>query len=258
MQPANPHLHNAEYPGEGFILKGSANGVLLFHGFTATTLEVRPLAEFIHKQTGATVSAPLLPGHGTSPRDLSTCHYQDWLQAAEDAYAAIRQTSSTVIVGGESMGGLLALYLAAKFPEINSLLLFAPALITPGLLQARLLKWILFGSPKKNLEKPQVGFLPWQGYRINPLNAVVELGKLQSTVRNLLPKVTHPTLIFQGDQDETIDPIGSKIIYKTITSANRQLIDVENCGHCILLDVQYPHIYQTALQFIRQIQPSST
>jgi carboxylesterase len=256
MPSANPYLHNAEYPGDGFILKGSSNGILLFHGFTATVWEVKGLAEFIQNNTGMTVSAPLLPGHGTSPQDLSNCQFQDWLQAAETAYTAMRETSNSVIVGGESMGALLGLYLAAKYPEVKGLLLFAPALVIPGIFQARFLKWLLFGYPKKNLEKPREGFLPWQGYRINPLNAVVELGKLQSAINQLLPNVIQPTLIFQGDRDETIDKNGSKIIYNAISSSSKQLITVENCGHCILLDKQYPHIYQMALQFTQQVQLS--
>jgi carboxylesterase len=254
MPSTNPNLHNPNYEGDAFFLNGSVDGVLLFHGFTATTLEVRPFAEYIHAQTGSTVSVPLLPGHGTSPEDLSTCKYKDWLDAAENAFSALCIKSRTVVIGGESMGGLLALILAARHPEIKGILLFAPALITPGLHEAKILKWFIFGSPKKNLTNLQNGFLPWQGYKINPLKAVVELGKLQSYASNLIPKVTQPTIIFQGKQDETIDPKGSTIIYHSISSSNRQLIEVENCGHCILLDKQYPRIYQLALQFIQQIQ----
>ena len=86
------------------------------------------------------------------------------------------------------MGGLLALYLAAKHPEIAGILLYAPALIIHGLREADLLKWFIFGSSKKNLEGPKNGFLPWQGYRVNPLKAVSELGKLQSFVQKIITR----------------------------------------------------------------------
>jgi carboxylesterase len=258
MPTGNPNLHNPEYDGNSFVLEGSSTGVLLFHGFTATTLEVRGLAEYIHTQAGFTVAAPLLPGHGTSPEDLATRHFQEWLDAAENAFTSLRSTSSTVFVGGESMGGLLALYLAANHPEIVGILLFAPALIIHGLLEAKLLKWFIFGSSKNNLEKPADGFLPWQGYSMNPLQAVSELGKLQSFVRKILIKVSQPAIIFQGDRDETIDPKGINTILQSISSTHKQLIAVENCGHCVLLDVQHPRINQLSLQFIQQVQSTST
>ena len=60
----NPHLE-----GDSFFWEGGEVGILLIHGFTATTAEVRPLAEFLHKN-GYTVAGPLLPGHYTKPDDL--------------------------------------------------------------------------------------------------------------------------------------------------------------------------------------------
>jgi carboxylesterase len=257
MLTANPNLHNPQYEGNSFVFEGSSTGILLFHGFTATTLEVSGLAEFIHTQAGFSVAAPLLPGHGTTPKDLSSRHFQEWLDAADNAYLSLQSISGNIFVGGESMGGLLALYLAAKHPEISGVLLYAPALIIHGLLEANLLQWFIFGSSKKNLDGPKNGFLPWQGYRVNPLKAVSELGKLQSYVRKILSVVRQPAIIFQGDRDETIDPRGSKTILQSISSTSKQLINVENCGHCVLLDVKHPRIYRQSLQFIQKIQTTS-
>jgi carboxylesterase len=207
---------------------------------------------------GYTVEAPLLPGHGTSPEDLAIRHYQEWIDSAENAYISLQENASTIFVGGESMGGLLALHLASKHPEIAGILLFAPALIIRGLREAELFKWFLFGSPKKGLEETKDGFLPWQGYKINPLKAVSELGRLQSFVAKTFPDVIQPAIIFQGDRDETIEPRGSNIILQSISSQDKQLIEVDNCGHCVLLDAQHPRIYQLSLQFIQQIQTTSS
>ncbi|MEI8130927.1 MAG: alpha/beta fold hydrolase [Leptolinea sp.] len=253
MSTVNPNIYNSEYDGRAFNLKGSEDSVLLFHGFTATTLEVRDLAEQIHQQARCTISAPLLPGHGTSPEDLSSRHFQEWLEAAEHSYTILQSRSRTVFVGGESMGGLLALYLAARHPEIIGIMLFAPALITPKLREAQILRWFIYGFPKKDLDDTKKGFLPWQGYRINPLKAVVELGKLQSFVRNLLTEIKQPTIIFQGKQDKTVDPMGSMIIHQTISSQNKQLVKLENCGHCVLLDPQRVQVYQLCMQFLNNL-----
>jgi Esterase/lipase len=63
-----PVFQNPQLKGKSIYWPGNATGVLLIHGFTATTAEVRLLADAFKKQ-GLTVSAPLLPGHGTSPQD---------------------------------------------------------------------------------------------------------------------------------------------------------------------------------------------
>lgn len=246
----NPDLHYPEFDGGEFLLQGTSTTVILFHGFTATTLEVKQLGETIHLQTGFSVHAPLLPGHGTSPQDLARCKFHDWIISAESIYFSAIQKTKRVIVCGESMGGLLALYLAATHGEIDRFVVFAPALKIPGAWKANLFKHFFFGSPKKNLSPVKDGYLPWQGYKINPLRAISELLKIQKLVCKILPNINQPGLIFQGLRDETIDPAGSQIIFNAIQSNNKDLIYLPNCGHAILLDREYPITYEKTVRFI--------
>ncbi len=249
----NPYLFNPEYDGSSFKLTGSSIGLLLFHGFSATTLEVRGLAEYINNNLGWTVEAPLLPGHGTTPVDLSHTVYKEWLFTAESVLKYLKQITNTIVVGGESMGGLLSLYLAARYPEITGVLLYAPALVTPGMQKARLMKYYIFSSPKKNLAAKKPGYLPWQGYKVNPLKAVAEMGYLQNKVKNLLPSVKQPIIIFQGKQDTTIDLKSSQIIYKSVSSKEKDLVELDDCGHCILLDKQYGSVYERTISFLKSL-----
>ena len=101
--------------------------MLFRSGLTATTAEVRPLAKRLLNE-GYTVSGILLPGHGTTPENLSKTHREDWIKASEEAYNQLKRECSSVIVGGESVGALLALRLASEHPEIKGLLLYAPAM----------------------------------------------------------------------------------------------------------------------------------
>ena len=79
------HLLNPELEGDSFFWDGGEIGVLLLHGFTATTAEVRPLAKRFH-DAGFTVSGVLLPGHGTTPQNLNETSRTEWLGASEKAY----------------------------------------------------------------------------------------------------------------------------------------------------------------------------
>ncbi|MBS1245743.1 MAG: uncharacterized protein H6R36_398 [Chloroflexi bacterium] len=88
----NPHLE-----GDTFFWEGGPVGVLLIHGYTATTAEVRLLGRFLHER-GYTVSGPLLPGHGTTPQAMNRCRWQDWTGAVEQAYRQISTRCDRVFV----------------------------------------------------------------------------------------------------------------------------------------------------------------
>ncbi len=148
------------------------------------------------------------------------------------------------------MGGLLALFLAACHPEIEKLVVYAPALKIPGLFKARLFSRLLFGSPKRHLEPTREGYLPWQGYHINPLSAVVELGMLQNKVMTILPEIRQPILIFQGKNDETIDQQSALLVYNAVSSREKHLIELDDCGHCVLLDKQHHKVNTRSIEFL--------
>lgn len=246
------YLHNPDLDGSSFFIPGSSTGILFFHGFTATTVEVRSLANYLHRHLGYTISAPLLPGHGTTPLDLSKTRFTQWIDVAEQSLADLHQKTDTMIIGGESMGGLLSLYLGARYPGILGLLIFAPALIIPEMQKVRFFRHFIFSSPK-NLKPDKPGFLPWQGYKINPLSAVVELGKLQDVVRNCLNDIHQPLIVFQGMRDETIDSRSSTTVIEAVSSQEKELVELENFGHCILLNAGYESVYDRAMAFIQSL-----
>ena len=118
-------IYNPQLEGDPFLWEGGPTGVLLIHGYTATTAEVRPLARILHQQ-GYTVAGPLLPGHHTRPADANRYRWRDWVRAVEESYQQLTAHCQRVIIGGESMGALLALYLASEHPEAAAILAFAP------------------------------------------------------------------------------------------------------------------------------------
>lgn len=107
-------------PGaEPFRRDGGEVGVLVCHGFTGSPQSVRPWAEYLADQ-GLTVSLPLLPGHGTRWQDLQITTWQDWYAEVDRELRALTERCTSVFVCGLSMGGALALRLAAKHGDAIS------------------------------------------------------------------------------------------------------------------------------------------
>lgn len=240
-------LRNPQLKGDDFFWKGNPTGILLIHGFTATTAEVRLAAEKLHKD-GYTVAGPLLPGHGTTPEDMNRSTWQMWLEKVKRAYEDLARECQQVFVVGESMGTLLALELAVQHPEIKGLCLFAPAIKVPRLWLSRLV------APFRDyLDKnAEDDGLPWQGYDVYPLHANVEMLKLQKRVRQDLEKVTQPTLVFTGEYDNSISPDAAEIVMKGLGSEYKELIHMSESHHCILLDGELDQAVEEIDAFIHR------
>ena len=182
----NSCLQNPHLDGAPFYFQRGPVGVLLIHGYTATAAEMRLLGEYLAAR-GLTASGVLLPGHGATPEEMNRCRWQDWAAHVERAYAELSARCRAVFVGGESMGGLLALYLGARHAEIAGLMTYAAALVVKNKLStlAPLLQIFVKQMSKKRSggSAPSVVDRRWQGYALDLPPAVAQLLALQRQVR---------------------------------------------------------------------------
>jgi carboxylesterase len=243
----NPHLE-----GSSFYWEAGSTGVLLCHGFTATTAEVRLLARFLHEY-GYTVAAPLLPGHGTTPQDCNRFTWQDWYASVEQTYQQLAAHCQRVVIGGESMGALLVLYLATQFPQASGILCYAPALRlmlgrgSKSLLS--ILALFITSVPKA----PSTDDNPWQGYGVEPLKGARQLLRLQKVILPLLPQIQQPILILQGRLDPTVHPQSPQLIFDQVSSSIKELHWLEHSTHCVILDKERDLTASLTLDFLTRV-----
>lgn len=239
-QLRNPHLD-----GTPFYWRRGKIAILCIHGFTATTVEVRKIAAYFSEQ-GYTTRGPLLPGHGTNALEMNKTNWKDWWSAAEAALLELMQDYTKIFVLGESMGGLLALRLAAKYPSLLGAMVFAPAIKIKNLW---LSKFIWRFRPLINKGKPDPT-IPQQSYSAFPLKAASSLLELQKIVKNELKEVKIPVIFFQGKKDDTVDPMGAVFAYESINHEDKDFVFLEESAHIILLDKQLPAIQELCSDFI--------
>ncbi len=245
----NPHLD-----GDAFSWQGGKTGALLIHGFTATTTEVRLLGTYLHTR-GYTVAGPLLPGHQTTPQDMNRRRWREWTGVVEDAYRQLATRCERVFVCGESMGALLALYLASEHPEIAGIVVYAPALRVANHESAMRLARLLYRfvpHVKKPMGTPSAADARWKGYSVTPLPALVQLNHLQREVLKRLPRIHQPLLVIQGRLDRTIDSRSGEIIMQSVASPKKEMRWLGESTHCVILDKEWERAAEWTVEFMER------
>jgi len=123
--------------------------IFLLHGFIQSSLYWEKLAR-LFSNAGYLCAMPDLPGFGYSTREARHVPAKDREAIVAELMEALAPGEPWVVVG-HSMGGGIAVNLAAMFPEkVTSLLLYAPGSVAGGLGE---------NSPMRYLAEPAAVFL---------------------------------------------------------------------------------------------------
>ncbi len=107
--------------------------ILYIHGYGASRAEGEYVLDKIAAQLKANTYYLRLPGHGTNKEDHKNATPKAHLDTAITALRMMDKLGEKTIVVGTSMGGLIATYLAAQYPEkMAGLVLVSPFYNFPG------------------------------------------------------------------------------------------------------------------------------
>jgi carboxylesterase len=237
--------------GQGADATSSAVALCL-HGLTGTPYEVRSLGLSI-ADAGIDAVGPVLPGHNDTPEALSRVSHRDWLDTASSHYETLRGRYERVFVVGLSMGGLLSLALAQRYP-VDALVVVG----TPLVLRQRFAWMIPLVKYFQPLPEKQGGSdirddaarARHPSYPVMPLGSVHELQRLQRLVRGGLSKISCPILVAHGAHDTTADPADADAILKCVASDVREQLVCESSGHVVPVDFDAANLGRRAGEFL--------
>lgn len=218
----------------------SRAAVLLVHGFTASPWEMKLVGESL-QHDGFSCLAIRLPGHGTSPEDLSRQTLESWQNEVERGVDLLRSQYVRVYAAGMSSGGLLLLQ-AAVAGKLQGLALLSPYLslghwLAPltGVLQhvIRYQKRSLTTAANRHY------------YAERPLAGIHQLQRLIRQSRSNLPRIETPTLVLSAAGDKTVDPESAITLYETLGSRAKAFHGYgEDVPH-VLTTNDNPHLEDT-------------
>ncbi len=244
-------------PGaEPFSAPGDRRGALVLHGFTGSPHSVRGLAVSL-ADAGFTVEMPLLPGHGTAVEDMLPTRWEDWSAAAEQSYADLASRCDAVAVAGLSMGGMLALWLAERHPEIAALAVVNPLVSPPdATLVAAVEELLATGETVapgigSDIAKEGVDELAYPGL---PVEAALSLFAAATEVEADLAAVACPVLCFTSTQDHVVDPVSSEILASRATG-HVERVTLERSYHVATLDWDKDEIESRTVAFVTGVLP---
>ena len=243
-------------PGaEPFLYSAGDVGCLLIHGFTSTPSELRELGRYLASK-GITASAPLLPGHGTSAPDLRGLTWRDWYDCASAALDEMRDNCERVFVAGLSLGGILALRLAAWRGDdpAGVVAMSAPVLFPPGL--SRMLRAMhgrvqYLRKPLRDIQDPEAR-RTHLSYMRSPLDATASVVELAGLVRAQLSEVRVPALIIYARRDHVVHPLNAHVIYSRLGSPYKRLLALNRGFHIVTVDRDKQRVYRAVAGFVKR------
>lgn len=237
---------------------GKSPGILALHGYGGTPREVELFAS-VARELELSASAPLLPGHGTCATDLARTRWVDWSRAASAAYDELGPGAR--IVGGLSLGSLLAIQLAAAHPDtVRGLILVANATwLAPPTSWALAVMSLLpealdFSLPKltSDIADPAAR-RSHLTYGAQPVRAAVDVYRGGKLCRKLLERVRCPTLILHGARDRVCPSTNAARVAALLGPNATRVVTFPRSRHILTRDIDRAAVRRELSSFVKSL-----
>ncbi len=253
-------------------IAGGDLGFLLIHGLGGTPVEMRYVAHGLAR-AGHTVHVPQLAGHCGTAEELSATTWQHWYETVEEEHERLARRCDRIVVGGLSMGAVLALHHAARHPgDVDALALYAPSLWLDGwgipwystffnlITQRWLADYVPFAEREPwGIKDPRVRALVEQaitsgdsskaGIDVLPGSLMLELRWLVQEVRREVGQVRQPALILHPREDDRASLRNLRFLEASLVGRVETVV-LDDSYHVVTLDRQRQIVVSRTLEFV--------
>ena len=247
--------------------------VFCIHGFPSTPSDFRKIVA-ASEARGWDVAAPLLPGCGTEPKDFLSTEWSQYLAAVRDEWARLRPRYESACLVGTSMGGSLALALAAEtcadpaHAPAGVATIGSPAVLNAWLRYGLVMHPLIYLSRMLGAIIPSIGAaLPdparkgedgdgdWKGYLGIYTRQTYSLQVGLRDMERRLPAVTCPALVCHARGDRMVDFRNASIIMARLGSGDIEAYVANMNGfkhmkhNLVLYDSQRDKVWKRILDF---------
>ncbi|PKR78038.1 carboxylesterase [Halalkalibacillus sediminis] len=236
-----------------FTFEAGKRAVLLLHGFTGHSADVRMLGRFLEKK-GYTSHAPIYKGHGVPPEELVKTNADDWWNDALEAYNHLKEKGyEEIAVAGLSLGGVLALKLANEKPVKAVIPICSPMFFdnVEDLSQG----FRSFAKEYKQLEKKDADQIEAELDELMDESSETfkTLSKLIESVHDSVDEIYAPTLVLQAEEDQMINKESANYIYENVEADEKDLKWYEGAPHVITLSDYKEQVHEDVYQFLESL-----
>lgn len=237
-----------------FTFEGGDRAVLLLHGFTGHSADVRMLGRFLEKQ-GYTCHAPHYKGHGVPPDELVHTGPEDWWKDVMEAYQFLKDKGHQKIAAvGLSLGGVFALKLGYTVPLNGIVTMCSPMYIKSEEIMYEGVLAYTREFKKREGKSPEQIEVEMEEFKKTPMNTLKALQGLIKEVRENVDTVYAPTFVVQSTVDEMINTDSANIVYNEVQSDKKKLKWYENSTHVITLGQEKDMLHEDVLAFLNELE----
>lgn len=246
-------------------------GVLLIHGLAGTPVEMRDTARRV-AAGGHTALCVQLAGHCGTEEDLISTTFEDWYESVMQGIERLEKHCSRILVGGLSMGAVLAGLVAARQPKrVHGLVMLAPTLSHDGWSMPKysfLLRLAMrtpVGRYYRFVDREPYGLKDERaramiahamksgdsseaGLLATPSIAVRELWRMTATLKPMLPQVLQRTLVIQSRIDD-VASLGNMITLQRKLGGVVDTMVLDDSYHVITVDHQRHLVGERVVEF---------
>ncbi|MEK5186622.1 MULTISPECIES: alpha/beta hydrolase [unclassified Solibacillus] len=237
-----------------FTIESGKRAVLLLHGFTGNTNDVKRLGKYLADRN-YTVHAPLYKGHGGGPDLLIQSQPAEWWDSVIEGYDELRNRGyDEIAVAGVSLGGIFSLKLGEERPTKAIVTMSAPATAkSTDSLQNRIIDYAI------NYKKLSGTY----DETVDSRNKIAELVKMPSLnyLQNMINETSEklnviqtPVHILRGLEDDEYYCESADLIYSSVNSRIKSVKTFINSGHILTLGKERELVFEEIYRFFEGLK----